>query len=103
MLRSACVHKSEALFLFKKKPPQAPPKEGMCSPKVLLSIEKKPLPQPNYSLSPNPSPNGEGSENYCLQIKESLSPNPSPNGEGSEYYCLQIKGAFRWCEERLSS
>ena len=24
----------------------------------------------------------------------SLSPNPSPNGEGSENYCLQIKGAF---------
>ena len=55
MLRSVCVHKSEALFLFKKKPPQAPPKEGMYSPKVLLSIEKKPHPQPNYSLSPNPS------------------------------------------------
>ena len=81
MLRSVCVHKSEALFLFKKKPPQAPPKEGMYSPKVLLSIEKKPHPQPNYSLSPNPSPNGEGRENYYLQIK----------------------GAFRWCEERLSS
>ena len=26
-------------------------------------------PQPNYSLTPNPSPNGEGSENHCLQIK----------------------------------
>ncbi|EID33058.1 hypothetical protein HMPREF9969_1936 [Prevotella sp. oral taxon 306 str. F0472] len=36
------------------------------------------------SLSPNPSPNGEGSEDYYLQIKKSLSPNPSPNGEGSE-------------------
>ena len=55
------------------------------------------------SLTPNPSPNGEGSENHCLQIKESLTPNPSPNGEGSDDYCLQIKGAFRWCEERLSS
>ena len=33
----------------------------------------------------------------------SLTPNPSPNGEGSDDYCLQIKGAFRWCEERLSS
>ncbi|EID33080.1 hypothetical protein HMPREF9969_1952 [Prevotella sp. oral taxon 306 str. F0472] len=55
------------------------------------------------SLSPNPSPNGEGSEDYCLQIKESLSPVPSPNREGSENYYLQIKRAFRWCEERLSS
>ena len=26
--------------------------------------------------------------------KESLDPSPSPNGEGSEYCCLQIKGAF---------
>ncbi|EID32454.1 hypothetical protein HMPREF9969_1532 [Prevotella sp. oral taxon 306 str. F0472] len=24
----------------------------------------------------------------------SLTPNPSPNGEGREYYCLQIKRAF---------
>ena len=55
------------------------------------------------SLSPIPSPNGEGSENYCLQIRESLSPNPSPNGEGSENLCLQTKGASRWCKERLSS
>ena len=43
------------------------------------------------SLTPNPSPNGEGSENYYLQIKESLSPVPSPNGEGSENHCLQMK------------
>ena len=50
----------------KGKPPQA---------------QLQPLPHPNYSLTPA----------------------PSPNGEGSEYYCLQIKGAFRWCEERLSS
>ena len=34
--------------------------------------------------------------------KNSLSPNPSPNGEGSENHCLQIKGASRWCKERLS-
>ena len=40
---------------------------------------------------------------YFNMGKESLSPNPSPNGEGSENYCLQIKGAFRWYEERLSS
>ncbi|MBF1628579.1 hypothetical protein [Prevotella sp.] len=33
----------------------------------------------------------------------SLTPVPSPNGEGSENHCLQIKGAFRWCEERLFS
>ena len=63
----------------------------------------KPHTRPNYSLSPAPSPNGEGSENHCLQVKESLTPNPSPNGEGSEDYYLQIKGAFRWCEESLSS
>ena len=69
MLRSACVHKSEALFLFKKTA----------------------SPQPIYSLSPAPSPNGEGRENHCLQIKESLTPVPSPNGEGRENHCLQIK------------
>jgi len=46
------------------------------------------------SLSPAPSPNGEGSESHCLQIRESLSPSPSPNGEGSESYYLQMKGAF---------
>ena len=45
------------------------------------------------SLTPDPSPNGEGSENYYLQMKESLTPNPSPNGEGSENYCLQVKRA----------
>ncbi len=45
------------------------------------------------SLTPNPSPNGEGSENHCLQMKESLTPDPSPNGEGSKNYCLQTKGA----------
>ena len=37
----------------------------------------KALHQPNYSLSPNPSPNGEGSENHCLQVKESLTPSPN--------------------------
>ena len=47
--------------------------------------------QVKESLSPVPSPNGEGSENHCLQMKESLSPNPSPNGEGSDDYCLQMK------------
>ncbi|EID32810.1 hypothetical protein HMPREF9969_0222 [Prevotella sp. oral taxon 306 str. F0472] len=26
--------------------------------------------------------------------RRSLSPAPSPNGEGSENHCLQIKGAF---------
>ena len=31
--------------------------------------EKKPHPSPNYSLTPNPSPNGEGSEDYYLQVK----------------------------------
>ena len=81
----------------------------------LTNHSLSPVPSPNgegredhclqmkESLTPNPSPNGEGSEDHCLQIKESLSPNPSPNGEGSENYCLQIKGAFRWYEERLSS
>ena len=33
----------------------------------------------------------------------SLSPNPSPNGEGSENHCLQMKGAFLRCKERLFS
>ena len=72
-------------------PPQAPPKEGMCSPKRFFLSKRSLSPNPNYSLTPDPSPNGEGSENHCLQIKESLSPNPSPNGEGSENYCLQMK------------
>ncbi len=45
------------------------------------------------SLTPAPSPNGEGREDCYLQVKESLTPNPSPNGEGSEDHCLQIKGA----------
>ena len=46
---------------------------------------------------------------YCCKVNiaspptiYSLSPNPSPNGEGSEDHCLQIKGASRWCKERLS-
>ena len=56
-----------------------------------------------YSLSPVPSPNGEGSENYYLQIRKSLSPSPSPNGEGSEDYYLQIKRASLQCKEGLSS
>ena len=71
----------------------SPSEGGDVFPQTLLSFEKKPHHQPNYSLTPNPSPNGEGSEDHCLQIKESLSPNPSPNGEGSENHCLQIKGA----------
>ena len=54
------------------------------------------------SLTPNPSPNGEGSENHCLQIRDSLTPAPSPNGEGSENHCLQIKGASLGYKERLS-
>ena len=32
-------------------------------------MEKKPLFQSNYSLTPIPSPNGEGREYYCLQMK----------------------------------
>ena len=50
-------------------------------------------PPTTTSLTPAPSPNGEGSKNHCLQIKKSLTPDPSPNREGSENYCLQIKGA----------
>ena len=91
----------------------------------LTTSHNQPHHQPNYSLTPDPSPNGEGSENHCLQmkeslspapspngegsenyylqIKESLSPTPSPNGEGSENYCLQIKEASCQIEERLSS
>ena len=48
----------------------SPSEGGDVFPQTLLSFEKKPHHQPNYSLSHNPSPNGEGSENYCLQIKE---------------------------------
>ena len=39
-------------------------------------------PNPDGSLTPNPSPNGEGSENSGSN--GSLTPDPSPNGEGSE-------------------
>ena len=34
-------------------------------------------------------------------MRRSLTPNPSPNGEGSENHYLQIKRAFRHIEERL--
>ena len=68
-----------------------------------FNMGKESLTLTNHSLSPAPSPNGEGSENHCLQIKESLSPAPSPNGEGSENYCLQVKGAFLRCKEGLFS
>ena len=47
----------------------SPSEGGDVFPQTLLSIEKKPLHQPIYSLSPAPSPNGEGSEDDCLQIK----------------------------------
>ncbi len=40
---------------------------------------------------------------YFNMREGSLSPNPSPNGEGSENHCLQIKGASFQIEERLSS
>ena len=36
-----------------------------------------------------------------LHLRRSLTPNPSPNGEGSENHYLQIKRAFRHIEERL--
>ena len=90
-------------FNMKEEASPSPSKGGDVFPKALLSFEKKPHHQPIYGLTPVPSPNGEGSENHCLQIKESLSPTPSPNGEGSENYCLQIKEASCQIEERLSS
>ena len=40
---------------------------------------------------------------FVFGVRKSLTPVPSPNGEGSENHYLQIKRAFRWCEERLSS
>ncbi len=61
--------------------------------KGYFNIGKESLSLTNHSLSPAPSPNGEGSESHYLQMKESLSLNPSPNGEGSENHCLQTKGA----------
>ena len=42
------------------------------------------------------------SSKALLPIIYSLSPSPSPNGEGSEDYYLQIKRAFLHIEERLS-
>ena len=51
-------------------PPQAPPKEGEAA-----------SPPAFYSLTPAPSPNGEGSEQQCLKTKR----------------------AFPWCEGSLSS
>ena len=57
-------------FNMKEEASPSPSEGGDVFPQTLLSFEKKPHHQPNYSLSPTPSPNGEGSENYCLQIKE---------------------------------
>jgi len=70
---------------IKEKPPQAPPKGGDVFPKSASIYLKEASAPPIYSLTPVPSPNGEGSENYYLQIKKSLTPNPSPSGEGSEH------------------
>ena len=70
----------QTLLSFEKKPlpqpqlqpPQAPPKEGMCSLKRFFLSKRSLSPNPIYSLTPNPSPNGEGSENYCLQMKRAF-------------------------------
>ena len=85
----------------------------MCS-----NSKGRPLPQPNYSLTPAPSPNGitppnlpqgeehltgTGEKKSLPSPNYSLTPNPSPNREGSENYCLQIKEASCQIEERLSS
>ena len=51
-------------FNMKEEASPSPSEGGDVFPQTLLSIEKKPLPQPIYSLTPVPSPNGEGSE-YC--------------------------------------
>ena len=56
-------------FNMKEEASPSPSEGGDVFPQTLLSIEKKPLHQPIYSLTPAPSPNGEGSEYYCLQMK----------------------------------
>ena len=48
----------------------------------LTEEEENLTPNPNGGLTPNPSPNGEGSENSGSN--GNLTPDPSPNGEGSE-------------------
>ena len=50
--KSTSFYQKEASPLTHLQPPQAPPKEGMCSPKVLLSIKKKPLPPTPTTASP---------------------------------------------------
>ena len=45
----------------------------------MFANKEEPHPRPLYSLTPVPSPNGEGSENHCLLIKKQ--PHPQPLSE----------------------
>ena len=58
MLRSVCVHKSEALFLFKKKPPHNP---STASPPTIYSLT------PNH-LQPHPQPLSEWRGEWRLLV-----------------------------------
>ena len=60
-------------------------------------------PPSNYSLTPAPSPNGEGSEYCCLQVKESLPKPLRRRGCIPPKYFFLSKRASLSCEEGVSS
>ena len=79
-------------FNMKEEASPSPSEGGDVFPQTLLSFEKKPHHQPNYSLSPNPSPNGitppnlpqgeehltgTGEKKALHQPNNSLSPSPN--------------------------
>ena len=70
----------------------------MCS-----DSKERPHPRPNYSLTPAPSPNGEGSEYCCLQVKESLPKPLRRRGCIPPKYSFLSKRASLSCEKGVSS
>ena len=58
--------------------------ETTLSTQLYAELAPSLTPEGSGSLTPDPSPNGEGSENGGSN--GSLTPDPSPNGEGSEYW-----------------
>ena len=60
-------------------------------------------PPSNYSLTPVPSPNGEGREYCCLQVKESLPKPLRRRGCIPPKYFFLSKRASLSCEEGVSS
>ena len=60
-------------------------------------------PPSNYSLTPVPSPNGEGREYCCLQVKESLPKPLRRRGCVPQKYSFLSKRASLSCEKGVSS